>query len=125
MYQMGTPPIFSYGTPQHLSQFTDPNNTTIFVGGLSGYVTEDKIPVSSVVGDSSWYTNHLIRRTTTHLTLRLLGSFKIQNPANSECNVGSPRKQKILSKAAEAPRRRPISKATKTLVDFASVTFKN
>ncbi len=26
---------------QPMNQFTDPNNTTVFVGGLSGYVTED------------------------------------------------------------------------------------
>ncbi|KAI5285065.1 hypothetical protein KEM55_000798, partial [Ascosphaera atra] len=25
------------------NQFTDPNNTTVFVGGLSGYVTEDEL----------------------------------------------------------------------------------
>ncbi|KAL4880084.1 hypothetical protein BJY04DRAFT_219614 [Aspergillus karnatakaensis] len=30
-------------TPQPLNQFTDPNNTTVFVGGLSGYVTEDEL----------------------------------------------------------------------------------
>jgi RNA recognition motif-containing protein len=26
-----------------MNQFTDPNNTTVFVGGLSGYVTEDEL----------------------------------------------------------------------------------
>lgn len=29
--------------PQPMNQFTDPNNTTVFVGGLSGYVTEDEL----------------------------------------------------------------------------------
>lgn len=32
-----------YGAPQSINQFTDPNNTTVFVGGLSGYVTEDEL----------------------------------------------------------------------------------
>ena len=38
----GHPPAF-YGMPQPMNQFTDPNNTTVFVGGLSGYVTEDEL----------------------------------------------------------------------------------
>ncbi|KAI1849214.1 hypothetical protein JX266_005175 [Neoarthrinium moseri] len=29
--------------PMVMNQFTDPNNTTVFVGGLSGYVTEDEL----------------------------------------------------------------------------------
>ncbi|KAH9908972.1 hypothetical protein F4778DRAFT_206212 [Xylariomycetidae sp. FL2044] len=29
--------------PMAMNQFTDPNNTTVFVGGLSGYVTEDEL----------------------------------------------------------------------------------
>ncbi|KAI2472407.1 RNA-binding domain-containing protein [Annulohypoxylon bovei var. microspora] len=29
--------------PLTMNQFTDPNNTTVFVGGLSGYVTEDEL----------------------------------------------------------------------------------
>lgn len=48
--QMGGPPIGYYGqqqqqqqSPQPMNQFTDPNNTTVFVGGLSGYVTEDEL----------------------------------------------------------------------------------
>ncbi|ETN42114.1 uncharacterized protein HMPREF1541_04053 [Cyphellophora europaea CBS 101466] len=32
-----------YGGQQPMNQFTDPNNTTVFVGGLSGYVTEDEL----------------------------------------------------------------------------------
>ena len=32
-----------YNAPQPMNQFTDPNNTTVFVGGLSGYVTEDEL----------------------------------------------------------------------------------
>ncbi|KAI9817245.1 MAG: hypothetical protein M1827_001358 [Pycnora praestabilis] len=43
MYSMGAPPIGYYGAPQPMNQFTDPNNTTVFVGGLSGYVTEDEL----------------------------------------------------------------------------------
>jgi RNA recognition motif-containing protein len=45
MYQMGAagPPMGYYGAPQPMNQFTDPNNTTVFVGGLSGYVTEDEL----------------------------------------------------------------------------------
>jgi RNA recognition motif-containing protein len=43
MYGMGAPPMGYYGTPQPMNQFTDPNNTTVFVGGLSGYVTEDEL----------------------------------------------------------------------------------
>ncbi|ANB14380.1 Nam8p [Sugiyamaella lignohabitans] len=46
-HQMGMggppPPAGYYGTPQTLNQFTDPNNTTVFVGGLSGHVTEDEL----------------------------------------------------------------------------------
>ncbi|KAK3694404.1 hypothetical protein B0T22DRAFT_70456 [Podospora appendiculata] len=44
----GMPPQF-YNQPQQfnpmqpMNQFTDPNNTTVFVGGLSGYVTEDEL----------------------------------------------------------------------------------
>ena len=40
---MGNPPVGYYGAPQPMNQFTDPNNTTVFVGGLSGYVTEDEL----------------------------------------------------------------------------------
>lgn len=43
MMQMGMPPLGYYGAPQPMNQFTDPNNTTVFVGGLSGYVTEDEL----------------------------------------------------------------------------------
>ncbi|KAF2276974.1 RNA-binding domain-containing protein [Westerdykella ornata] len=46
MYPMGVPPMTPYGgfgAPQPMNQFTDPNNTTVFVGGLSGYVTEDEL----------------------------------------------------------------------------------
>ncbi|KAK8204379.1 hypothetical protein M8818_005108 [Zalaria obscura] len=43
MYGMGAPPMGFYGAPQPMNQFTDPNNTTVFVGGLSGYVTEDEL----------------------------------------------------------------------------------
>lgn len=44
MYPMGAP-MYPYGgaAPQPMNQFTDPNNTTVFVGGLSGYVTEDEL----------------------------------------------------------------------------------
>ncbi|KAK4672764.1 hypothetical protein QC763_105920 [Podospora pseudopauciseta] len=45
----GVPP-YGYAQPaapfnpmQPMNQFTDPNNTTVFVGGLSGYVTEDEL----------------------------------------------------------------------------------
>ena len=37
---------FAYGgfnPATQMNQFTDPNNTTVFVGGLSGYVTEDEL----------------------------------------------------------------------------------
>jgi RNA recognition motif-containing protein len=37
---------FNYGgfnPATQMNQFTDPNNTTVFVGGLSGYVTEDEL----------------------------------------------------------------------------------
>ena len=43
MNYMGNPPVGYYGQPQPMNQFTDPNNTTVFVGGLSGYVTEDEL----------------------------------------------------------------------------------
>ncbi|KAK4504051.1 hypothetical protein PRZ48_004966 [Zasmidium cellare] len=43
VYSMGAPPMGFYGAPQPMNQFTDPNNTTVFVGGLSGYVTEDEL----------------------------------------------------------------------------------
>ena len=43
MYNMGQVPMGYYGQPQPMNQFTDPNNTTVFVGGLSGYVTEDEL----------------------------------------------------------------------------------
>ncbi|CAK7219864.1 hypothetical protein SCUCBS95973_003965 [Sporothrix curviconia] len=36
-------PNFGPMAPQPMNQFTDPNNTTVFVGGLSGYVTEDEL----------------------------------------------------------------------------------
>lgn len=44
-------PNYGYGgqqqqgpfNPLAMNQFTDPNNTTVFVGGLSGYVTEDEL----------------------------------------------------------------------------------
>ncbi|KAH8845420.1 hypothetical protein MCOR27_007737 [Pyricularia oryzae] len=38
------PPNTAFNNPmQPMNQFTDPNNTTVFVGGLSGYVTEDEL----------------------------------------------------------------------------------
>ena len=43
VYPMGGMPQPYYGQPQPMNQFTDPNNTTVFVGGLSGYVTEDEL----------------------------------------------------------------------------------
>lgn len=43
MMHMGMPPLGYYGAPQPMNQFTDPNNTTVFVGGLSSYVTEDEL----------------------------------------------------------------------------------
>jgi RNA recognition motif-containing protein len=45
VYGMGAPQNVNYytGQPQPMNQFTDPNNTTVFVGGLSGYVTEDEL----------------------------------------------------------------------------------
>ncbi|EWC45824.1 hypothetical protein DRE_05161 [Drechslerella stenobrocha 248] len=43
MYAMGVANGGYYGVPQPMNQFTDPNNTTVFVGGLSGYVTEDEL----------------------------------------------------------------------------------
>ncbi|KAI0200251.1 RNA-binding domain-containing protein [Astrocystis sublimbata] len=39
-YQFQQPAAFN---PMTMNQFTDPNNTTVFVGGLSGYVTEDEL----------------------------------------------------------------------------------
>ncbi len=43
----GMQPFYGQGPPfnpmQPMNQFTDPNNTTVFVGGLSGYVTEDEL----------------------------------------------------------------------------------
>lgn len=41
MYQV--PPNAPYYGSQGVNQFTDPNNTTVFVGGLSGYVSEDEL----------------------------------------------------------------------------------
>jgi RNA recognition motif-containing protein len=38
-FQQYPPPPFGL----QMNQFTDPNNTTVFVGGLSGYVTEDEL----------------------------------------------------------------------------------
>ncbi|KAF2857127.1 RNA-binding domain-containing protein [Piedraia hortae CBS 480.64] len=45
MYGLGAPPMGFFGPQglQPMNQFTDPNNTTVFVGGLSGYVTEDEL----------------------------------------------------------------------------------
>lgn len=45
-WQMGHPaaaPVGFYGTPQPINQFTDPNNTTVFVGGLSSSVSEEEL----------------------------------------------------------------------------------
>jgi RNA recognition motif-containing protein len=33
----------NFNPNSQMNQFTDPNNTTVFVGGLSGYVTEDEL----------------------------------------------------------------------------------
>jgi RNA recognition motif-containing protein len=44
MYGVATPSRLGYyGASQPMNQFTDPNNTTVFVGGLSGYVSEDEL----------------------------------------------------------------------------------
>ncbi|KAI1336957.1 hypothetical protein F5Y15DRAFT_192082 [Xylariaceae sp. FL0016] len=40
--QYGFQPAGTFN-PMTMNQFTDPNNTTVFVGGLSGYVTEDEL----------------------------------------------------------------------------------
>lgn len=40
---MGGQPMQPFPYQQPMNQFTDPNNTTVFVGGLSGYVTEDEL----------------------------------------------------------------------------------
>ncbi|KFA76045.1 hypothetical protein S40288_00311 [Stachybotrys chartarum IBT 40288] len=37
------PPYGGFNPATQMNQFTDPNNTTVFVGGLSGYVTEDEL----------------------------------------------------------------------------------
>jgi RNA recognition motif-containing protein len=38
------PPPAQSGSPQHsVNQFTDPNNTTVFVGGLTGVTNEDEL----------------------------------------------------------------------------------
>jgi RNA recognition motif-containing protein len=44
-YGMGAPPVGYYGGGggMPMNQFTDPNNTTVFDGGLSGYVTDDEL----------------------------------------------------------------------------------
>ena len=43
MYSKSAPPMGGYyGAPQPMNQFTDPNNTTVFIGGLSGYVTANE-----------------------------------------------------------------------------------
>ncbi|KAL3954132.1 hypothetical protein ACCO45_012088 [Purpureocillium lilacinum] len=39
----GFSPYGGYNPATQMNQFTDPNNTTVFVGGLSGYVTEDEL----------------------------------------------------------------------------------
>ena len=36
-------PSAPFSPASQMNQFTDPNNTTVFVGGLSGYVTEDEL----------------------------------------------------------------------------------
>ncbi|KAH8736331.1 hypothetical protein BGZ61DRAFT_472670 [Ilyonectria robusta] len=36
-------PYGGFNPATQMNQFTDPNNTTVFVGGLSGYVTEDEL----------------------------------------------------------------------------------
>ncbi|EEB05460.1 RNA-binding protein [Schizosaccharomyces japonicus yFS275] len=43
MMHIGLQPVGFYGAPQPVNQFTDPTNTTVFVGGLSGYVTEEEL----------------------------------------------------------------------------------
>ncbi|KAH8749568.1 hypothetical protein F5882DRAFT_265627, partial [Hyaloscypha sp. PMI_1271] len=40
----GAPPAQGYyEAPQPMNRFIDPNNTTVFVGGLANYVTEDEL----------------------------------------------------------------------------------
>lgn len=41
--QMQGFPYGGFNPATQMNQFTDPNNTTVFVGGLSGYVTEDEL----------------------------------------------------------------------------------
>ncbi|CAH0050546.1 unnamed protein product [Clonostachys solani] len=41
--QQGFGGYSNYNPSTQMNQFTDPNNTTVFVGGLSGYVTEDEL----------------------------------------------------------------------------------
>ncbi|CAG9987936.1 unnamed protein product [Clonostachys byssicola] len=43
MQQQGFGGYGNYNPSTQMNQFTDPNNTTVFVGGLSGYVTEDEL----------------------------------------------------------------------------------
>ena len=35
--------MMDMGYASRWNQFTDPNNTTIFIGGLSGYIAEDEL----------------------------------------------------------------------------------
>lgn len=43
MPNTGYYPQAGFSPMSPMNQFTDPNNTTVFVGGLSGYVTEDEL----------------------------------------------------------------------------------
>ena len=90
-YYSTSPPIpaQSQDNPLAMNQFTDPNNTTVFVGGLSGYVTEDELRsffqgfgeityVKIPPGKGCGFVQ-LVHRHATEMAINQMQSYRVSN----------------------------------------------
>ncbi|KAJ5124834.1 uncharacterized protein N7515_008659 [Penicillium bovifimosum] len=90
---MAGPPILFPGVPQPMNQFTDPNNTTVFVGGLSGYVTEDELRSSFQGFGEITHVNilpgrgcgfvHFVQRRAAEMAINQMQGYPIGNSPGS------------------------------------------
>ena len=116
----------SAGLP--VNQFTDPNNTTVFVGGLSGQVTEDelkrffigfgdiiyvKIPAGKGCGFVQFVQRHSAEQAITQMQGYPIGNSRVRlswgrsNLANNNNNINNNNNNANNSTAAYKPQAPP------------------
>jgi len=87
----GYPPPAQSGSPQHsVNQFTDPNNTTVFVGGLTGVTHEDELRSAfSMFGDITYVKIppgkgcgfvQFVHRQSAEMAINQLNGYQIGKP---------------------------------------------